>query len=357
MTQISPDRIRAIEARRDELQALMSTGDLPSDRFVAVSKEYAELEPVAQAATEVRRLRQEAESLAFMAEDADDELRAMASEELHENRTLLETADRKLALALLPRDSADERSAMLEVRAGTGGDEAALFAGDLFRMYQRYAESQGWRVELISGSSSDAGGFKEVVASVTGQGVFAKLKFESGVHRVQRVPATEAGGRIHTSAATVAVLPEAEEVDVKIDDKDLRIDVYRSSGPGGQSVNTTDSAVRIVHIPTGLTVIQQDEKSQHKNKAKALRVLRTRLYEAERDRLHAERAGARKSMVGSGDRSERIRTYNFPQGRVTDHRINLTLHRLPEIVAGDMAELIGALVSQDEADRLAQLDG
>ena len=357
MTQISPDRIRAIEARRDELQALMSTGDLPSDRFVAVSKEYAELEPVAQAATEVRRLRQEAESLAFMAEDADDELRAMASDELHENRTLLETADRKLALALLPRDSADERSAMLEVRAGTGGDEAALFAGDLFRMYQRYAESQGWRVEMISGSSSDAGGFKDVVASVTGQGVFAKLKFESGVHRVQRVPTTEAGGRIHTSAATVAVLPDAEEVDVKIDDKDLRIDVYRSSGPGGQSVNTTDSAVRIVHIPTGLTVIQQDEKSQHKNKAKALRVLRTRLYEAERDRLHAERAGARKSMVGSGDRSERIRTYNFPQGRVTDHRINLTLHRLPEIVAGEMDELIGALVAQDEADRLAQLDG
>ena len=357
MTQISPDRIRAIEARRDELQALMSTGDLPSDRFVAISKEYAELEPVAQAATEVRRLRQEAESLAFMADDADDELRAMASEELHENRTLLETADRKLALALLPRDAADERAAMLEIRAGTGGDEAALFAGDLFRMYQRYAESQGWRVEMISGSSSDAGGFKEVVASVTGQGVFAKLKFESGVHRVQRVPTTEAGGRIHTSAATVAVLPEAEEVDVKIDDKDLRIDVYRSSGPGGQSVNTTDSAVRIVHIPTGLTVIQQDEKSQHKNKAKALRVLRTRLYEAERDRLHAERAGARKSMVGSGDRSERIRTYNFPQGRVTDHRINLTLHRLPEIVAGEMDELIGALVAQDEADRLAQLDG
>jgi peptide chain release factor 1 len=357
MTTISPDRIRAIEARRDELQAQMATGDLPSDRFVAVSKEYAELEPVAQAASEVRRLRAEAESLTYMAEDADDELRAMAAEELHANSQLLEAADRKLALALLPRDSADERSAMLEVRAGTGGDEAALFAGDLFRMYQRYAESQGWRVEMISGSSSDAGGFKEVVASVTGQGVFAKLKFESGVHRVQRVPATEAGGRIHTSAATVAVLPEAEEVDVKIDDKDLRIDVYRSSGPGGQSVNTTDSAVRIVHIPTGLTVIQQDEKSQHKNKAKALRVLRTRLYEQERDRLHAERAGARKSMVGSGDRSERIRTYNFPQGRVTDHRINLTLHRLPEIVAGDMGELLGALSAQDEADRLAQLDG
>ena len=356
MTQISPDRIRAIEARRDELQALMSTGDLPSDRFVAVSKEYAELEPVAQAATEVRRLRQEAESLAFMADDADDELRAMASEELHENRTLLETADRKLALALLPRDAADERAAMLEIRAGTGGDEAALFAADLFRMYQRYAEGQGWKVELISASSSESGGFKEAIASVEGKGVFAKLKFESGVHRVQRVPATEAQGRIHTSAATVAVLPEAEEVDVKIEDKDLRIDIYRSSGPGGQSVNTTDSAVRIVHIPSGLVVIQQDEKSQHKNKAKALKVLRTRLYEAERERLHQERAGARKSMVGSGDRSERIRTYNFPQGRVTDHRINLTLHRLPEILQGEMDELVGALIAQDEAERLATIN-
>ena len=357
MTAISLDRIRQIEARRDELAAQMATGDLPGDRFVAVSKEYAELEPVAIAAAEVRRLRQEAESLAFMTNDGDAELRAMAEEELRDNRAALEAADRKLALALLPRDAADERSAMLEVRAGTGGDEAALFAGDLFRMYQRYAEGQGWRVELISGSDSDAGGYKEVVASVTGQGVFAKLKFESGVHRVQRVPVTESGGRIHTSAATVAVLPEAEEVDVQIDDKDLRIDIYRSSGPGGQSVNTTDSAVRIVHIPTGLTVIQQDEKSQHKNKAKALKVLRTRLYEMERERLHAERAGARKSMVGSGDRSERIRTYNFPQGRVTDHRINLTLHRLPEILAGDMTELIGALIAEDEAERLATLDG
>ncbi|WP_066775946.1 peptide chain release factor 1 [Sphingomonas sp. CCH5-D11] len=357
MTAISLERIRQIEARRDELAAQMATGDLPGDRFVAVSKEYAELEPVAQAAAEVRRLRQEADSLAFMTGDADAELRAMAEEELRENKAALELADRKLALALLPRDAADERSAMLEVRAGTGGDEAALFAGDLFRMYQRYAENQGWRVELISASDSDAGGYKEVVASVTGSGVFAKLKFESGVHRVQRVPVTESGGRIHTSAATVAVLPEAEDVDVQIDDKDLRIDIYRSSGPGGQSVNTTDSAVRIVHIPTGLTVIQQDEKSQHKNKAKALKVLRTRLYEMERERLHAERAGARKSMVGSGDRSERIRTYNFPQGRVTDHRINLTLHRLPEILAGDMDELIGALIAEDEAERLATLDG
>ena len=358
MTTISPDRIRQIEARRDELQALMATGDLQGDRFVQVSKEYAELEPVAQAASEVRRLRQEADSLQYMTQDGDAEMRAMASEELHANQALLDAADRKLALALLPRDAADERAAMLEIRAGTGGDEAALFAGDLFRMYQRYAEGQGWKVELISASSSDSGGFKEAVASVAGKGVFARLKFESGVHRVQRVPATENQGRIHTSAATVAVLPEAEEVDVQIDEaKDLRIDIYRSSGPGGQSVNTTDSAVRIVHIPTGLVVIQQDEKSQHKNKAKALRVLRTRLYEAERERLHAERAGARKSMVGSGDRSERIRTYNFPQGRVTDHRINLTLHRLPEILEGDMDELVGALIAQDEAERLASLDG
>ena len=358
MTTISPDRIRQIEARRDELQALMATGDLSGERFVAVSKEYAELEPVAEAAAEVRRLRQEADSLQYMTQDGDAEMRAMASEELHTNQALLDAADRRLALALLPRDAADERAAMLEIRAGTGGDEAALFAGDLFRMYQRYAEGQGWRVELISASSSESGGFKEAVASVEGKGVFAKLKFESGVHRVQRVPVTESGGRIHTSAATVAVLPEAEEVDVQIDEaRDLRIDIYRSSGPGGQSVNTTDSAVRIVHIPTGLVVIQQDEKSQHKNKAKALKVLRTRLYELERERLHAERAGARKSMVGSGDRSERIRTYNFPQGRVTDHRINLTLHRLPEILEGALDELVGALIAEDEAERLASLDG
>ncbi|WP_260596977.1 peptide chain release factor 1 [Sphingomonas endolithica] len=355
MTTISPERIAQIEARRDELQALMATGELPSDRFVAVSKEYAELEPVARAAGEVRRLRAEGVSLQHMTHDADDELRQMASEELFDNQAALSAADRALALSLLPRDAADERAAMLEIRPGTGGDEAALFAGDLFRMYQRYAERRGWRVELISASASEAGGYKDIVASVTGQGVFARLKFEAGVHRVQRVPATEAQGRIHTSAATVAVLPEAEEVDVKIDDKDLRIDVYRSSGPGGQSVNTTDSAVRITHIPSGLVVIQQDEKSQHKNKAKALKVLRTRLYEAERERLHNERAGARKSMVGSGDRSERIRTYNFPQGRVTDHRINLTLHRLPEIMEGDMDELIGALIAEDEAERLATL--
>ncbi|WP_294253356.1 peptide chain release factor 1 [uncultured Sphingomonas sp.] len=357
MTRIPPDRIAAIEARRDELQALMASGELGGDRFVQVSKEYAEIEPVAVAAGDVRRLRAEGESLQQMTQEADDELRAMAVEELRANEGTLAEAERKLALALLPRDSADERPALLEIRAGVGGDEAALFAGDLLRMYQRYADRLGWRTELISASSSEAGGYKEVVVGITGTGVFAKLKFESGVHRVQRVPATEAGGRIHTSAATVAVLPEAEEADVQIDDKDLRIDIYRASGPGGQGVNTTDSAVRITHLPTGIVVIQQDERSQHKNKAKAMKVLRTRLYEAERERLAAERVGARRSMVGSGDRSERIRTYNFPQGRVTDHRINLTLHRLPEILEGELDELVGALVAQDEADRLAQLDG
>jgi peptide chain release factor 1 len=355
MTSISADRIAQILARRDELQAAMSTGDLAADAFVKLSKEYAEIEPVALAAAELRGLREELASLEEMREDP--EMRAMAEEEMRALEARLPEAERALALKLLPRDAADERPAMLEIRAGTGGDEAALFAGDLFRMYQRHAESQGWRVELISASASEIGGYKEVVASVTGQGVFAKLKFESGVHRVQRVPATESGGRIHTSAATVAVLPEAEDVDIQIDDKDLRIDVYRSSGPGGQSVNTTDSAVRITHLPSGLVVIQQDEKSQHKNKAKAMKVLRTRLYEAERERLASERAGARKSMVGSGDRSERIRTYNFPQGRVTDHRINLTLHRLPEILEGPgLDELLSALVSEDQAQKLASLD-
>ena len=357
MTTITPDRIRQIEARRDELSAMMTKADLPAEQFVQLSKDYAEIEPVAQAAGEVRRLRQEAANLLEMTRDANEEIRQMASEELLEIEAALPPAERALALSLLPRDAADERSAILEIRAGTGGDEAALFAGDLFRMYQRHAEDRGWRVELMSASSADMGGYKEVVASVTGAGVFARLKFESGVHRVQRVPVTESGGRIHTSAATVAVLPEAEEVDVQIDDKDLRIDVYRSSGPGGQSVNTTDSAVRITHLPSGLVVIQQDEKSQHKNKAKALRVLRSRLYDLEREKVDSARAGARRSMVGSGDRSERIRTYNFPQGRVTDHRINLTLHRLPEILEGHMDELIGALIAEDEAARLAALDG
>jgi peptide chain release factor 1 len=281
----------------------------------------------------------------------------MAEIEAEELKTAIPEAERALAVKLLPRDSADERPAVLEVRAGTGGDEAALFAGDLLRMYQRYAEDQGWGFELMSASASDAGGYKEAVVNVKGKGVFAKLKFESGVHRVQRVPATESGGRIHTSAATVAVLPEPEEVDVKIEEGDLRIDVYRSSGPGGQSVNTTDSAVRITHIPTGLVVTQQDEKSQHKNREKAMKVLRARLYEHQRAIVDAERSGARKSMVGSGDRSERIRTYNFPQGRVTDHRINLTLHQLPQILEGPaLDELVTALIAEDEAERLAHIE-
>jgi peptide chain release factor 1 len=358
MTRISAERIAAIEARKEELQNALAAPDVAPEAFVRLSKEYAEVEPVAAAARELRRLRSELEVLNGMIEDrdAEAELKTMAAEEADEIRRKLPDAERALALRLLPRDAADDRAAMLEIRAGTGGDEAALFAGDLLRMYQRHAEAKGWKFEIISASPSEVGGFKEVIASVSGQGVFARMKFESGVHRVQRVPVTESGGRIHTSAATVAVLPEAEEVDVQIEDRDLRIDVYRSSGPGGQSVNTTDSAVRITHLPTGLVVIQQDEKSQHKNKAKALKVLRTRLYELERERLASERAGARKSMVGSGDRSERIRTYNFPQGRVTDHRINLTLHRLPEILEGQLDELIGALTAEDEAERLAHLD-
>ncbi|MFC4291538.1 peptide chain release factor 1 [Sphingorhabdus arenilitoris] len=358
MTKISSERIAQIEARFAELEARMASGTMEGEAFVAASREYAELEPVANAARHVRRFRAEIATLEVMVKDnsADDELRDMAVDELQEIAAQLAEAEQQLAIKLLPRDAADDRPAMLEIRAGTGGDEAALFAGDLLRMYERYAASQGWKVEMISANAADQGGFKEVVASVKGNGVFAKLKFESGVHRVQRVPVTESGGRIHTSAATVAVLPEAEEVDVAINDADLRIDVYRASGAGGQHVNTTDSAVRITHIPTGLVVIQQDEKSQHKNKAKALQVLRTRLFEAERSRIQSEEADARKSMVGSGDRSERIRTYNFPQGRVTDHRINLTLHKLPEILEGSMDELIRALIAEDQAERMAGLN-
>ena len=336
----------------------MASGTMVGDAFVTASKEYAEIEPVAKMAAEVRRLRAEMETLDAMAKDpsADAELRDMAVEELLDVAHDKQVAEHDLAILLLPKDVADERSAMLEIRAGTGGDEAALFAGDLFRMYERYAQSQGWKVEAISMSASDVGGFKEVVASVSGAGVFARLKFESGVHRVQRVPVTESGGRIHTSAATVAVLPEPTEVDVHIEDRDLKIDVYRASGAGGQHVNTTDSAVRITHAPTGIVVTCQDGRSQHKNKEKAMQVLRARIYEKQRDELDGAEAEARKAMVGSGDRSERIRTYNFPQGRVTDHRINLTLHKLPEILEGTgLAEMINALISEDQAERLAGL--
>jgi peptide chain release factor 1 len=332
----------------------MAAGDLPTEEFVALSKEYAELEPVAGAAKELRRLRSELAGLAEML--GDPEMKEMAEAEAAELKAAIPAAERTLAVHLLPRDSADERPAMLEVRAGTGGDEAALFAGDLYRMYERYAAEQGWRVEPISMSASDVGGFKEIVANVAGTGVFAKLKFESGVHRVQRVPVTESGRRIHTSAATVAMLPEPSEVEVHIDDKDLRIDIYRASGAGGQHVNKTDSAVRLTHLPTGIVVAMQDERSQHRNRDKAMQVLRARIYEKKRDEAHGAEAAARKAMVGSGDRSERIRTYNFPQGRVTDHRIGLTLHKLPEVLAGTgLGELIDALTAEDEAKRLAAM--
>ncbi|WP_374387659.1 peptide chain release factor 1 [Sandaracinobacter sp.] len=359
MVHLPDQRLAQLIQRHEALASEMANPALEPSRFVSLSKDYAELTPAAEAARAVLAMRLEVAELEALAADAgaDAEMRALAAEELPELKAKLPEAERNLALKLLPKDSADAKPAILEIRAGTGGDEAALFAGDLARMYQRYAELRGWRVETLSASPAELGGFKEVVMGVNGEGVFARLKFESGVHRVQRVPATEAQGRIHTSAATVAVLPEAEEVDVQIDDKDLRIDVYRSSGPGGQSVNTTDSAVRITHLPSGLVVIQQDEKSQHKNKAKALKVLRSRLYDMEREKLASARSADRKAMVGSGDRSERIRTYNYPQGRVTDHRINLTLHRLPEIMEGTgLDELVSALIAEDEAERLAALD-
>jgi peptide chain release factor 1 len=351
---IPESRLAQITHRFAELEARLASGTLEGEAFVAASRDYAELEPVARAAAEVRAMRAEIAGLAALTDDP--EMRALAEAELAELRDKLPEAEHRLALAMLPRDSADERPAMLEIRAGTGGDEAALFAADLFRMYERYAAEQGWKVETISVNASDIGGFKEIVANVAGTGVFAKLKFESGVHRVQRVPVTESGGRIHTSAATVAVLPEPTEVDVQIDDKDLKIDIYRASGAGGQHVNTTDSAVRITHLPTGLVVIQQDERSQHKNKARAMQVLRTRLYDLRRAEAHGAEAEARKAMVGSGDRSERIRTYNFPQGRVTDHRIGLTLHKLDEVLAGPgLGELVDALIAEDEAKRLASM--
>ena len=351
---IPAERLDQITHRFAELEARMASGTLEGDAFVQASRDYAELEPVAKIAAEVKAMRAEMPELEAML--ADPEMKAMAEEELAAIRAKLPEAERQLAVAMLPRDSADAKPAMLEIRAGTGGDEAALFAGDLYRMYERYAAERGWKVEPVSMSASEVGGFKEIVANVTGTGVFAKLKFESGVHRVQRVPETESGGRIHTSAATVAVLPEPDAVDVQIDPTELKIDTYRASGAGGQHVNTTDSAIRITHLPTGTVVTCQDGRSQHKNREKAMQVLRARLYEAQREATQGAEAEARKAMVGSGDRSERIRTYNYPQGRVTDHRIGLTLHKLPEIVAGPgLAELIDALIAEDEAKRLAAL--
>ena len=352
---IPAERLDQISHRFAELEARMASGQLEGDAFVQASRDYAELEPVAKLANEIRAARAEIADLEEML--GDPEMKAMAEEELASLRERLPEAERELAVAMLPRDSADARPAMLEIRAGTGGDEAALFAGDLYRMYERYAAENGWKVEPVSISTSEVGGFKEIVANVTGNGVFAKLKFESGVHRVQRVPETESGGRIHTSAATVAVLPEPDEVDIQIDPGDLKIDTYRASGAGGQHVNTTDSAIRITHEPSGIVVTCQDGRSQHKNREKAMQVLRARLYEKTRDEAQGAEAEARKAMVGSGDRSERIRTYNFPQGRVTDHRIGLTLQKLPQIIAGPgLGEVIDALIAEDEAKRLAALE-
>ena len=347
------DRLDAILARAEILQEKMN-GELPPQEFVSLSKEYARLEPVVAVITRYQKLIAEIDDLKSIIGGGDEEMKELAENELTELEEKLPDVQKELEIMLLPKDEADDMNVILEVRAGTGGDEAALFAGDLFRMYCRHAELNGYKMEILSTSDGDIGGYKEVVAAIRGDSVFARLKFESGVHRVQRVPETESSGRIHTSAATVAVLPEPEEVDVQIDDKDLRVDVFRASGPGGQSVNTTDSAVRITHLPTGIVVSQQDEKSQHKNRAKAMQVLRARLFEAERDRLESERSADRRSQVGSGDRSERIRTYNYPQGRVTDHRINLTLHKLEKIVAGDsLDDVIDALLAEDQSRQLA----
>lgn len=327
----------------------MSAGD---GDIAALGREYADLRPVVAQIAEWERLRSDIDEAEAMLQDP--ELRVLAEEELPELRARLPEAERAVQLALLPRDAADARSAMLEIRPGTGGDEAALFAADLARMYQRHAESKGWRWEVVEEQLSELGGVRELVVRIVGEGVFARLKFESGVHRVQRVPETESGGRIHTSAATVAVLPEAEEVDIRIAQTDLRIDTMRSSGAGGQHVNTTDSAVRITHIPTGI-VVTSSEKSQHRNREIAMQVLRARLYDAQRQQVDAERSADRKAQVGSGDRSERIRTYNFPQGRMTDHRIGLTLYRLDQIMQGDLDEIIDALISEHQAAQLADM--
>jgi len=348
-------RLDQVLNRFHEVEARMGAA-ADGAEAVRLAKEYAELRPVAEAAERLARLQTQREELEALAAGDDAEMAELARDELNDLNETEPGLEREVALLLAPRDADENASAILEVRAGTGGDEAALFAGDLFRMYQRYAQTRGWKVEVESESEGEMGGYKEIIASISGDGVFGRLKFESGVHRVQRVPQTEAQGRIHTSAATVAVLPEPEDVDIEVNDGDIRIDTYRSSGAGGQHVNKTDSAVRITHLPTGI-VVTSSEKSQHQNRARAMKVLKAKLYERQRDALDAERSEARKAQVGSGDRSERIRTYNFPQGRVTDHRIGLTLYNLPKVIEGEsLDEVIEPLIAEDQAARLASLE-
>ena len=347
------DKLEQIKQRFEFLEAKMNDGAAGED-IAKLAKEYSELRPVVEQIGEYQTLLSDLEEAQLMLDDPD--MKDLAAEELPTIKARIPEVEHALQLALLPKDAADARPAMLEIRPGTGGEEAALFAGDLLRMYQRYCETRGWTFDVIEEQQSEIGGIKEVVVHIKGEGVFARMKYESGVHRVQRVPETESGGRVHTSAATVAVLPEAEDVDIHIDANDLRIDTMRSSGAGGQHVNTTDSAVRITHLPTGL-VVTSSEKSQHRNREIAMQVLKTRLYDMERQRMHDERSADRKSQVGSGDRSERIRTYNFPQGRMTDHRINLTLYRLDQILAGDLDEIVDALTADAQAAMLAELNG
>lgn len=348
------EKLSSICTRHAELAARMSSEQLSGEQFAKLSREYAELTPVVEAVEELDNAEKERADLKELLSDPD--MKAMAQEEILALNEKIPQLEHQIQLALLPKDEADSKNAILEIRAGTGGDEAALFASDLFGMYKGYAAQMGWRIEVMEASENDIGGYKEIIAQISGHNVFSKLKFESGVHRVQRVPKTETQGRIHTSAATVAVLAEAEEVDIQIDTKDLKIDTYRSQGAGGQHVNKTESAIRITHIPTGVVVEMQEERSQHKNREKAMNMLRTRIYDMQRQKLAAERAQDRKSQVGSGDRSERIRTYNFPQGRVTDHRINLTLYKLDDVISGlALNEMVDALIAEDQAEALASL--
>ena len=357
MTSLPADRLDQVLKRYEMLEAQMAAGVDP-EAYVKLSSEYAEIEEMAHKVRDLRKAEADRAGVEAMLADAatDPDMRELAEAEAAEVEERIATLEQDIRVLLLPRDAADERSAILESRAGTGGDEAALFAGDLFRMYERYAAGRGWKVEVESASEGEKGGYKEIIATVSGRGVFAALKFESGVHRVQRVPETEAGGRIHTSAATVAVLPEAQEVDIDIRAEDIRIDTMRASGAGGQHVNTTDSAVRITHLPTGIMVVSA-EKSQHQNRAKAMQILRARLYDMERTRAADERSEARRLQVGSGDRSERIRTYNFPQGRLTDHRINLTLYKLDRVMEGDLDEIVDALTADHQSKLLAAVEG